>query len=169
MRKLITLVLGCILAAALTTNTTAQTVGGNTDLNSKTWTWTAVDDAVGIPATTLFTPAETGDYLITAYLTVNPVGNNGACPEPILTFMDEFGTQQDYVVQLATTVMSGAAGFNFAGFNFGNGLPSIAAGVTTIHVIADTAVSIHVFDTGTCQTGASGSYDFILGKVKLNP
>ena len=107
--------------------------------------------------------------MITAYLSVDPIGDNGACPEPILTFTDEFGVQQDYVVQQATAVGSAAAGFNYAGTNFGNGLPSIAAGVTAIHVAANTSVYVKVFETGFCQDGAYGFYNFALTKTKLNP
>jgi hypothetical protein len=156
MKKHYSLLLGLlVLAAAATYYISAQSIGGDTALNSKTWTWLNVDDTVGVPTTALFTPTTTSDFIVTGHMSVNQSTDNNACPQAEITYTDEFGDHTASPISLpggGPTFVAGAAGSSI-----------------TIHVLANTTVYVQAVESGQCGPSPSGSYNLVIGKIKINP
>jgi hypothetical protein len=144
--KLLALMLGLLLAVAAT-QASAQTIGGDTSLSSKTWTWTGL--TADLPETVLFTPTQTSDFLLSGYVTVS----GGECAVVTIFWTDEYGRQ---VYQ-----------FQFQG---GSEVAASGQGSTmTIHAIANTSVSVSTnTEAGGCGS-SGGTYDLVIGKMKINP
>lgn len=143
MRKLNSLCLGLFLMAA--TATFSQTIGGDTSLNSKTWTWTGLSN--DLPQTTLFTPTSTSDVLLTFYASAT-LNNGDDCIDLSIFWTDENGSQQQ----------------SFALSTPGNGR------VLPLHVTAGSSVSVStIVGNDFCGIALSGTYELVVSKTKLNP
>jgi hypothetical protein len=161
MRKLLALTLGLMLSAfVLTTSLSAQTIGGDTALTSKTWTWTGLTGS--FPSTVLFTPATTSDFVVSVYVSgsVSPDGGGMLCPQ--LQWTDEYSTY-------AFPDLDSGTGLAYVGCGGIDSLSNIIPGVMSIpiHAVADTPVSISVINSTGGPTTVT--YNLIVAKVKTNP
>ena len=160
MKKPITLILGLLtLAFALTTNVAAQTIGGDTALTSKTWTWTGLSAA--LPSTTLFTPTVDSDFIITIYgnATITSAVGGQICVE--ITWTDELFTNTYPDPNLLPNS-------NYCIHIDSMGVVVPSQSTIPIHVLANTSVSVstlYAVPSGTPQP----TYNLVISKVKVNP
>lgn len=139
------LIVGCILAIAFTANLSAQTLGGDPSLSSKTWTWTGLSS--DLTQTTLFTAPATGDFLLTFYASAT-LTNGEDCIDSSVFWTDENGNEQT---------------------SFGISTPGMAK-VLPIHVTAASTVSVStIVGSDFCGVPFTGTYEFVVSKTKLNP
>lgn len=161
MKKLFPLILGLVvLALASTSNLSAQTIGGDTALNSKTWTWTGLTAA--LPQTTLLTPTQDADLLISVYVTIQD--NTFSCVQPLIQYTDQFGPQvQSFLFPPATGANS------VRSYNQVSGGAGVGA-MIQIHAAANTPVSISA-DNNACGNSPTPTetYDLVVSKIKVNP
>jgi hypothetical protein len=127
----------------------AQTTDDCTSLCSKTWMWKGL--SADLPLTTLFTPKTDSDFMVTAYVTNSVPGQN--CIVPYLRYTDEYGAQvADWAFIGGLQTVSNASG-----------------AVLTIHVVANTPVKVGVNASEACGGLLTGTYDLVIGKIKINP
>ena len=152
--KLCALMLGLLLAVAATFNLSAQTIGGDTALTSKTWTWTGL--TADLPSTVLFTPATDSDFTLS--LTPSAVSSGNVCITPLFQWTDWNGTQHGsplFGTGIQTISQPGAQG---------------GGGTISIHAVANTPVSFSVSFSGGCgSSDPSTVLDIVVSKIKLNP
>lgn len=147
-----------LVAFLFTINSSAQTVGGNTSLNSKTYTFANL--TADLPQTTLFTPTVDGDFLISVYVTIQ--NNMFNCIAPFVQYTDEFGTNvQSFLFSPSPgTLTSGAVPYNQSATGVG--------AVIQIHALANTPVSASVI-SNACGGSPTATFDVVFGKIKINP
>jgi hypothetical protein len=139
-----------VVALAFTLNLPAQTIGGDTSLSSKTWTWTGL--SASLAQTTLFTPTTTSDFLVTVYGSESTLNEGFNCGNTTLTWTDENGSQSTLYYLFPPT--SGTA----------------QGDTTVIHVAPNTPVTFSAsVGTDACPYSFVGTYELIVSKTKLNP
>ena len=141
-------VIACLAALLLH----AQTIGGDTALSSKTWTFVGTGGN-NISQTTLFTPTVDSDFQVTIYISSDATDAGGGAGCPTLYWTDDYNSLQSNGV---------CSGF------YGPGIP--VAGQTTLplHVKANSGVSISA--TLAQPSGfPTVNYTMVVSKTKLNP
>ena len=116
-----------------------------------TWAWKKL--MADLPLTPLFTAAVTGDYLITAYVSVNPDGGGQMGVAPTIRWTDEYGAQ--------------VQGFYFAQSNL-NYVGQAGGDSVCIHVMAGTTIFIST-DADASGNPANTDYEMVVTKTLLGP
>lgn len=145
--------LKCCAAAlllAFTLSLHAQTVGGHSPLNSKTWTFSAL--SADLSATSLFTPTDTSDFLMTVYIgsTLNSAVGGQICAT--ISWTDENGAQSK---QFTCSTLTGVG-------------PVTGNAALPIHALVGTSVNVSAAYQVPPGTPVA-TYNLIVGRVKLNP
>lgn len=155
MKKLTLLLCGLFL---MVTACTAQTIGGDTSLNSKTWFWSGLSGP--FPSTALLTPTVTSDYLISLYVnSPNIVDGSEICAQ--IAWTDELSSTNIFPDQ-----NSGSPQVNIA-CTTDNSVRAYQGSVTfPIHVLANTTVSL---STSEYDGGSHPTYNMVVTKIKVNP